>query len=90
MKKLKYWLQNLSRFVVCISAIYLAIELSKSLDKFLSILGAVLCAPLAILYPALLHLAALAKTRSDKIKDILLVVLAVSVMIFSTGQVLAS
>lgn len=84
-KKLRYWLQNFSRFIVALLAIFFAIELSKSLDQFLSVLGALLCAPLAILYPSLLHLVALAKTRNEKLKDIFLVILAVTVMVFSTG-----
>lgn len=63
-KKLYYFLQNLSRMLVCFAATFCAIVLEKKLDKFLSVLGALLCAPLAILYPALLHLKEVAKTNS--------------------------
>ena len=89
-KRLRYWLQNLSRFTIVLLAIYFAIELSKRLDKFISVLGALLCAPLAILYPAILHMASLAKTKMDVIKDLLLIILAVIIMIFSTSQCIST
>ena len=53
------------------------------------ILGPVVALEVHHLYPALLHLVALAKDKSEKVKDILLAVLAISVMVFSTAQVLA-
>lgn len=83
-KKLKYWLQNISRFIVVFLAIYFAIELSKRLDKFLSVLGALLCAPLAILYPSLIHLVSLSKTGADVLADVFLIVIALVIMVFST------
>jgi proton-coupled amino acid transporter len=85
-KRLRYNLQNFSRFLVCLSAIYLAVELREKMDKFLSLLGALLCAPLAVLYPALLHLVGIAKTKREKMGDIVLLVIALTVMTFSTVQ----
>ena len=55
-EQIKYYLTNLSRLCVLMFATYVAIELQKKLDLFLSILGAVLCAPIAITLPALLNL----------------------------------
>ena len=89
-KKLKYWLQNLSRFIVVLLAIYFSIELSKRLDKFLSVLGALLCAPLAILYPSLIHLVCLSKTYGDVLADIGLIAISVVIMVFSTYQSLST
>jgi len=89
-KKIYHWMQNISRALVCLAATYCAIVLEKKLDKFLSVLGALLCAPLAILYPALLHLKSVAKTNDEKWVDIFLIVIAIVVLIFSTEQSLAS
>ena len=82
---LKYKLTNLSRLCVLIFATYIAIELQKKLDLFLSILGAVLCAPIAITLPALLHLKVLAKTPREKFIDIFLIILSIFCLILSTA-----
>lgn len=89
-KWLRYHSQNFSRFLVCLFAIYLSVELKEKMDKFLSLLGALLCAPLAILFPTLLHLVGIAKTKREKLVDIALLVLAVIVMVFSTMQSISS
>lgn len=85
-----YWVQNFSRLMVCFFAAYCAIELQEKLDKFLSLLGALLCAPLAILYPALIHLRIIAKSGRDAIIDLALIVLALVVLVFSTVQSIES
>ena len=72
--------------MVCLAATYCAIALQKKLDKFLSVLGALLCAPLAILFPALLHLKSVAKTNDEKWIDIALIVISLVVLVFSTEQ----
>jgi proton-coupled amino acid transporter len=89
-KRVYYWVQNASRVMVCILAAYCAIELQSKLDKFLSLMGALLCAPLAILYPALIHLGIIAKNKRDVIIDLALVVLALVVLVFSTMQSIES
>lgn len=81
----KYLLQNGSRFLVCLTGIYIAVELASKIDKFLGLLGALCCAPLALTLPATLHLVALAKTRSDKIFDVLLVIISIGILFFSTS-----
>ena len=88
-KKMYYYVQNFSRLLVCLFATYGAIELGKKLDKFLSVLGALLCAPLAITYPALIHMRVVAKTPKQKLTDLALVVLSLVVLVFSTMQSLA-
>jgi proton-coupled amino acid transporter len=69
---------------VCLFATYCAVQLEKKLDVFLSILGALLCAPLALTFPTLVHLKQLAKTKTEKIVDIFLVILSVAVLVLST------
>jgi hypothetical protein len=71
-------------------ACYCAIELSKVLDKFLSLLGASLCGPLAIMMPGIIHLRTTATTNCEKFLDIGCIVLSAAVMVFCTYQVLSS
>ena len=85
-----YYKKNMSRAIVATLAVILGVALADKIDKFLGLMGAVLCAPLAITFPALVHLKLLAKTRSAKIIDIILVIISLFVFIFSTGQSLAS
>lgn len=66
-------------------ATYMALELHDKLDKFLSLLGALTGAPLAIFYPALIHLKQMAVTKNEKILDISLIATAVAVLVFSTS-----
>lgn len=58
-----YSSKNISRLLICVSAAYLGIELHDKLDKFIGLLGALFCAPLALMTPTLCHLKVLAKTR---------------------------
>jgi len=84
------WLKNFSRFLVCVSAAYIAVQLADKIDKFLGLLGALLCAPLALTMPALIHLKLLAKTRLQIIIDIILVVISLITLTFCSWQSLAN
>ena len=53
-KKL-YWAQNFSRFLVTATGCVLGVCLAGKIDKFLALVGAFLCAPLALFFPALLY-----------------------------------
>jgi len=75
-----------NRFFIVISAVYLAVVLASKLDKFLSLLGALLCAPLAFTMPTLCHLKLLAKTRRQKIEDVLIIILSFVLLVFCTIQ----
>lgn len=57
------WLKNISRCFVVASAAFFAVVFSSKLDKFLSLLGALLCAPLAFTIPTLCHYKLIAKTK---------------------------
>lgn len=69
---------------MCLFAAYMAVALKEKLDLALSILGAVLCAPVAIFFPAIVHLKVVAKTNKEKFVDILLAILSVFVLVLST------
>ena len=78
----QYWLKNLSRFIICATAAYGGIELQHILDKFIALVGALTCAPLALIIPCFCHLNYLAKTKSQQIEDIILIMISLIVMIF--------
>lgn len=85
-----YWFKNLSRAFVAISACFLGVVLADEMDKVVGLMGALLCAPLAITLPALVHFTILAETKREKIADIGLVVLSIFILVFSTAQSLMS
>lgn len=61
--KKKYWTKNLIRFLVCAAVCIVSVTLSAKIDKFLGLLGALLCAPLAMTLPAVCHLKAIARSK---------------------------
>lgn len=78
------WLKNLFRFgLVAISTAISWIG-AADLDKFVSLIGSFACVPLCFVYPAMLHYKAVAKTRTEKIGDILLGVFGMAAMIYTT------
>ena len=77
-----YWAQNYSRFMVTALATVLAVCLASKIDKFLGLIGSFLCAPLALFFPALLHLRLLAKTRGQKAVDLGIIAISAGVFIF--------
>ena len=80
------WLKNLSRGLVVASAAVLAVVFSSKLDKFLSLLGALLCAPLVFTIPTLCHYKLIAKTRREKIEDMIIVSISFVILVFCTIQ----
>lgn len=80
------WAKNISRALICIIAVTSAILLEGNLEQFLGILGALLCAPLALTIPTCLHLKILATTRYEKIVDWSLLVLSIGVLVLGTSQ----
>ena len=84
------WAKNISRFLICFSAAYLGIELSDYLDKVIGLLGAVLCAPLALMLPTLCHLKLLAHKRGQKVEDLIVIIISLVAMLFCVVQTLSS
>jgi len=87
-RAVRHYLKNLSRFLVCLALVILAVMLAEKLDKFLSLLGALLCAPLALTMPALLHLRLLAKTQKERFIDFALIAISLSALVFCVTQTL--
>ena len=85
-KNQRHWAKNLSRFLIALMTVVLAIFLADKITQFLGLLGALLCAPLALTLPALLHFKAIAKSRSEKIFDVFLILISIAILVFSTTQ----
>ena len=82
----RYWLKNLQRTIVVVLSVVIAISIADKIDKFLGLVGALLCAPLAMTIPSMVHLILLAKTPKAKCIDIALIAGSVAVLAFSTIQ----
>jgi amino acid permease len=74
-------LKNISRFFIVLSAAYLGIELSEVLDKFVGLIGALFCTPLGMILPTLCHLKLAAKTKQEKINDLVILVVSMLIMV---------
>ena len=76
--------KNTSRSITVALTIIATILLGDKLDKFLSILGALSCTPIAFIFPALFHHKASANTTTQKNKDKAIVVLGLCIMVYCT------
>ena len=85
-----YWMQNFSRLCVTSLCVICGVTLASKLDKFLGLMGSLLCAPLALFFPALLHYKLLAKTGRDKVIDLALIIVSIVVFFFcSTTSIIS-
>ena len=78
--------KNNSRTLLVFGTVCLTIMLGDKLDKFLSILGALTCTPIAFTFPALFHLKACAETTAQKVSDILLIAFSLVILVYCTVQ----
>ena len=76
------WTKNLSRVLVCLSAAYLGIEMREQLDILIGVLGALFCAPLAMIIPTLCHLILISKEPKEKLVDIAIIAFSGIIMVF--------
>ena len=74
------------RFTIVMFTVFFAVELAHKLDKFLSILGALLCAPIAFTLPTLCHLNLVAKTPREKLVDHAMIIFSIVILVFCTSQ----
>lgn len=78
--------KNINRALVVGFVVVLTILLKDKLDKFLSILGAISCTPIAFGLPALFHFKLVAKTTCEKTLDILLLILTPIIMVYCSAE----
>ena len=84
--KCKYWLKNLQRMLVVLVSVVIAMTVADKIDKFLGLVGALLCAPLAMTIPAMVHLRMLARTTKEKVIDLIFIVGSMAILLFCTVQ----
>jgi amino acid permease len=84
------WCKNLTRTIVVTLSCLAAIWGWDNMDKFLSVVGALTCTPIALLLPSFFHYVKCAKTQKDKMVDLASIVMAVFVMVFCTYWIFAT
>jgi proton-coupled amino acid transporter len=82
--KKTYKIYSSIRLSLVIFTIVCGIFLAKELDKFVSVLGSFLCAPMTLLTPCVIHYKTMAFSSKEKQVDMALMVVAVVIMIMST------
>lgn len=80
--KKRQWCKNLWRTIMVALTIVIALSVYDSLDKFLSISGALTCSPIAFILPAMFHYKGCAETKGQKRCDIAIICLGTFVMFF--------
>ncbi|KAG8525489.1 uncharacterized protein KY384_009133 [Bacidia gigantensis] len=84
------WKKNVFRFFLVICCGLIAWGGAGDLEKFVSLVGSFACVPLVYVYPALLHLRAVAETRAQRTVDIALCGFGIIAMLYTTTQTLRS
>lgn len=64
----------------------MAINLLAFLDRFIGLMGAVFCAPLALMIPTICHLKIVARTNNDYFEDISIIVFSMIITVFCVVQ----
>jgi len=85
----RLWKRNGFRAGIVALTLLVAYAGSSQLDNLVALVGSFSCAPLAFIFPCLFHLRLIEQTLLSRISNILIVVLGVGVVIFSTWQAIA-
>lgn len=78
------WKKNVFRFLLVILCALVAWGGAGDLDKFVSLVGSFACVPLVYIYPPLLHLKAVAKTRWQRGLDYAVCVFGIIGCVYTT------
>lgn len=78
-------LKNLNRTVLVAMIVGLTIALKHKLDQFVSLLGALTCAPIAFILPAMFHLKVCSHDLRTRLMNYSIIVFGGVVFIFCTG-----
>ncbi|KZF24740.1 hypothetical protein L228DRAFT_208893 [Xylona heveae TC161] len=84
------WKKNIFRFFLVMLCALIAWVGAGDLDKFVALVGSFACVPLVYVYPPLLHVRAVARTRFQRISDYAILVFGLVVMIYTTVLTLKS
>ncbi|KAF2405547.1 hypothetical protein EJ06DRAFT_502877 [Trichodelitschia bisporula] len=78
------WKKNIFRFFMVVLCAAIAWVGADDLDKFVALVGSFACIPLVYIYPPMLHLKALSRTRLHRLADIGLIIFGVIGMVYTT------
>ena len=78
------WLKNILRTFLVALTIFIGISLRETLDKLMSIVGSLTCAPIAFVFPTMFHYKLVATTRRERVLDITIASIGIILMIFIT------
>ncbi|POS80103.1 transmembrane amino acid transporter [Diaporthe helianthi] len=84
------WKKNAFRTALVVVCCAISIGGSTNLDRFVALIGSVACVPLVYVYPAFLHYKAVASTTGEKIGDMVLMVLGIVGMVYTTAITISS
>lgn len=79
------WKKNGFRTLLTIACVVIAIVGASDLDKFVALIGSFACVPLVYIYPALLHYKGMESGRWRKALDVLIMVIGVAAMGYTTA-----
>lgn len=79
------WKKNAFRTGLVFLCCAISIAGSANLDRFVALIGSVACVPLVYVYPPFLHYRAVAQTKGEKVADLLLIVLGLVGMVYTTA-----
>ncbi|KAL8994257.1 MAG: hypothetical protein Q9169_005726 [Polycauliona sp. 2 TL-2023] len=82
------WKKNGFRTAITVLCGLISIVGASDLDKFVALIGAFACVPLVYIYPAFLHLKGVARSPWVKAGDVVLCVIGVAAMVYSTSVTL--
>ena len=78
------WLKNILRTFLVALTIVIGISLRSTLDKLMSVVGSLTCAPIAFIFPSMFHYKLMATTRRERITDAIIASVGVFLMVFIT------
>ncbi|KAL8958404.1 MAG: hypothetical protein Q9183_005845, partial [Haloplaca sp. 2 TL-2023] len=84
------WKKNLFRTLLTVLCAAISIVGASDLDKFVALIGAFACVPLVYIYPAFLHLKGVARNRWVRAGDVVLCVIGLGAMVYSTVVTVSS
>ena len=82
--KKRMWSKNVSRIIIVFISCVVAIAVWDNLDKFLSVVGALTCTPIAFTLPTLFHYKRCAKTKLERYSDLFLIGLSLIILVWCT------
>jgi proton-coupled amino acid transporter len=77
--------KNIYRASIVAFTVVISLLMGDTLDKFLSLLGAVACTPIAFTLPTLFHYKLCAKTKSERIIDLIIIGVSLFIMVFCSA-----